>query len=90
MASMERLTIAEQVAQSRRDLPALIAARAAVQEQRRQLEQLFDAAEHPLFFMPPANHAVFYLEQAEEALDAVISRVQANLDEHSDEEPSEQ
>ena len=87
---MERLSVAEQVAHSRRDLPALIAARAAVQEQRRQLEQLFGAAEHPLVFMPPANHAVFYLEQAEERLDEVIARVQANLDEYSDEEPSEQ
>ena len=81
-------TLEQMIADTRRWLPALVAARDALVRQHREIEAVLDAALHPTVFMPPANRALLGLEQAIEALTAVIARAEEALDDADEDEPS--
>ena len=76
------------IADTRRWLPALVAARDDLVRQHRKIEAVIDAALHPAVLMPPANLALFGLEQAIEALTVVIARAEKVLDDADEDEPS--
>ena len=78
----------QRIAEIRRWLPVLVAARDALVLQHSEIEEVIAAALSPIVFMPPANRAVFGLEQAIEALTHVIARVTEVLEDADEEEPS--